>query len=172
MWPYYQRTGRYSFILELPKQSSRVVALARSCFPFGEEEAFLGATVWFRDWGIWNELDEEVGLRIAVQMRAALGETRSLLDVPGHVFASSEFVDARAFWTLPMIFGWDAILFPEREDYFVFTSHDEFVCLISQSEERHAALPKVFKDGEPKVNDWYFRLRLSSHKVDLAGRRN
>ena len=32
-------------------------------------------------------------------------------------FSGKEFVDARAFWTLPIIFRWEAILFPDNSDY-------------------------------------------------------
>jgi hypothetical protein len=89
--------------------------------------------ICFRDWGIWTEPDEEMGLRVVAPMRAGLGETRVLIDTPGHVFSKEELVDAQAFWTWPMFVGWDALLFPLKSDYFVFTSHDEVVCVVASS---------------------------------------
>src|SRR5712664_1905238 len=120
-WPYYRDADHHSFLVKLPDCPSRVLALARWCFPSNKGPSFEGAMVWLRDWGIWNEGDEEMGMRVIGQMRAALVESRELTEAPGHIFSEKEFVDARAFWTLPMILGWDAILFPEKRDYFVFS---------------------------------------------------
>jgi hypothetical protein len=99
--------------------------------------------IWFRDWGIWNEVDEEMGARVIRQMRAGLGETRELMEVPGHIFSPEEFVDARAFWTWPVFLGWDAILFPQKSDYFVFNSHDEVVCFVAREKQLHMELWRV-----------------------------
>ena len=89
-------------------------------------------------------------------MREALGEMRPLIEAPGHVFSPNEFADARAFWTLPIIFGWDAILFPEQSDYFVFSSHDEVICFVSRTNEAHSRLLEEFKDWGPEDDGWYF----------------
>ena len=113
--------------------------------------------IWFRDWGIWNEADEEMGARLISQMRAYLGESRELMEAPGHIFADAEFLDARAFWTLPMILGWDAILFPAKSDYFVFNSHDEVICFVAREKQLHADLLEELKDWEPQESEWYFR---------------
>src|SRR5438128_7429088 len=67
---------------------------------------FSRAMIWFREWGIGTEVDEETGMRATLRMREALGETRSLMEASGHVFSPDEFADARAFWTLAIIFGW------------------------------------------------------------------
>jgi hypothetical protein len=65
--------------------------------------------IWLREWGIWNELDEETGKVTLPGLRATGGETRPRTEASGHIFFGAEFADARAFWTLPMIFGWDTI---------------------------------------------------------------
>jgi len=39
-----------------------------------------------------------------------------------------------------MFLGWDALLFPRKIDYFVFTSHDEFVCVIAKEKEVYSEL--------------------------------
>ena len=98
-----------------------------------------------------------MGMRVIGQMRAALGESRELTEAPGHIFSEKEFVDARAFWTLPMIFGWDAILFPDKSDYFVFTSHDEVVCFVARERQTYADLLEQLKTWEPEESAWYFR---------------
>lgn len=101
-------------------------------------------------------MDEETCMFVVQRLRGAHGETRPLIETPGHSFTSGEFAEARAFWTLPMIFGWDAILFPEQNDYFVFNSHDEVISFVSRTKETHSQLIEDFKDWDPEESDWYF----------------
>jgi hypothetical protein len=156
-WPYFRDAGRHSLLVKLPDRASRILALARWCFPdCSEGRAFPGAMVLFREWGIWNEADEEMGMRVFSQMRACLGESRQLMETPGHIFSAKEFVEARAFWTWSMILGWDAILFPYK-DYFVFNSHDEVVCFVARDEQTYAGLFKQLDTWQPEASDWYFR---------------
>src|SRR5262245_53093469 len=155
-WPHYSDAQPRSFLIKLPDSAARTVALARMCFPFGDGVTFQGAMIWFREWGIWSEMDEETGLQAVKRLRGALGETTSLADAPGHVFANDEVADARAFWTLPVIFGWDAILFPHEGDYFAFNSHDEVVCFVSRTNEVHNRLLREFSDWKPEEDGWYF----------------
>jgi hypothetical protein len=156
-WPNYREVGRHTFLVKLPDTPYRAVALARLCFPRSYEAPFHGAMIWFRDWGIWSDVDEATGMFTLQRLRGAHGETRPLIEAPGHIFTGGEFADARAFWTLPMIFGWDAILFPEQNDYFVLNSHDEVVSFVSRSKETHSQLIEEFKDWNPEESDWYFR---------------
>lgn len=155
-WPFYRGLERQSFLIKLPDSPYRTVALARLCFPVRDETPFSGAMVWFREWGIWAEMDEETCMFVVQRLRGAHGETRPLIETPGHSFTSGEFAEARAFWTLPMIFGWDAILFPEQNDYFVFNSHDEVISFVSRTKETHSQLIEDFKDWDPEESDWYF----------------
>lgn len=157
-WPYYRDSDHHSFLVKLPDRPSQVLALARWCFPDSNEgRSFQGAMIWLRDWGIWNEPDEEMGTRIIGQMRGALGENRELAEAPGHIFSEQEFVDARAFWTLPMVLGWDAMLFPDKADYFVFSSHDEVVCFVVRERRRYVELLEQMKTWKPEESAWYFR---------------
>jgi hypothetical protein len=157
-WPYYRDANHHSFLVKLPDRSSRLLALARWCFPCSNDgRSFQGSMIWLRDWGIWSEPDEEMGMRIITQMRRALGENRQLGEAPGHIFSEQEFVDARAFWTLPMILGWDAILFPEKGDYFVFNSHDEVMCFVAREKQLYTDLLGELKDWQPEESEWYFR---------------
>jgi hypothetical protein len=155
-WPFYRSAERYSFLIKLPTSPYKAVALARTCFPFNDQRTFRGAVVWFREWGIWNEMDEDTGMRIVQRLRDAFGVSLPLMDAPGHIFTGDEFADARAFWTLPLIFGWDAILFPVEADYFVFNSHDEVTAFVSRTRETHSRLLQDFKDWGPLEDGWYF----------------
>jgi hypothetical protein len=156
--PVYRGLAQHGFLIKLPDSPSRILALARCCFPGADYDvSFQGATVWFRDWGIWNEGDEKMGMRVVTRMRAGLGENRELIETPGHIFSEEEFVDARAFWTWPMFLGWDALVFPRKSDYFVFTSHDEFVCVIAKEREVYVELLERFSVWQPQESSWYFR---------------
>jgi hypothetical protein len=156
--PYYRDADHHSFLIKLPDRSSRVLALATWCFPFSNhDDSFQGALVWVRQWGIWTEAVEEMGMRVISQMRAGFGESRELAVAPGHIFSDKEFIDARAFWTWPMILGWDAILFPDKHDYFVFNSHDEVVCFVARGRQTYTDLLEQLKAWEPEENAWYFR---------------
>jgi len=155
-WPRYANGGRFNFTLKLPGEPYRAVALARSCFLVHDEDSFHGAMVWFRDWGIWDNVDEETFEQTLRRLRADLGERRSLRDVPGHIFSSDEYVDARVMWTQPVLIGWDAILVPEKRDYFVFNSHDEVISFVSRTSETHTRLVEEFKDWGPEEDNWYF----------------
>src|ERR1051325_8459418 len=100
-WPIYKSTEPLSFLIKLPDNPYRGVALARMCFPGRVNSPFKGAMVWFREWGVWNKVDEETGMQTVQRLRAALGETRPLIEAPGHLFSVQEFPDARAFWNEP-----------------------------------------------------------------------
>ncbi len=100
-----------------------------------------------------------MGMRVVAGMRAGLGENRVLIEAPGHIFAKEEFVDARAFWTWPMFLGWDALLLPLKSDYFVFTSHDEVVCVVAKDREVYSKLLEQFSTWKPEESSWYFGRR-------------
>jgi hypothetical protein len=113
--------------------------------------------IWYREWGIWNKEDEETFSQTVLRLRAAMGEHRPLIDAPGHILTSEEYVDARALWAQPVLIGWDAILFPEKRDYFAFNSHDEVISIISGTEDAHSRLIEEFKEWKPSEDGWYFR---------------
>jgi hypothetical protein len=156
-WLRFQAEERLTFLIKLPNGPPyKAVALARECFPFAEGKPFPGAVVYFREWGIWNTLDEEMGMCAVRKMRAAYGENRGLSDAPAQVFSETEFADARAFWTLPMVLGWDAFLIPENPEFFVFNSHDEVIAFVCRTKERYDQLLDSFKDWDIEKGDWYF----------------
>jgi hypothetical protein len=155
-WPRHADVQPLSFLVKLPDSAARTIALARLCFPFNDDGSFQGAMVWIREWGIWSEVDEETGLCAVKRLRSDLGISTPLIEEPGHVLGEEEFAEARVLWTIPMIFGWDAILFPRQSDYFVFNSHDEVVSFVSRSNETHGRLLKEFQEWKPEEDGWYF----------------
>jgi hypothetical protein len=57
---------------------------------------------------------------------------------------------------VPVIFGWDAILFPEPDDYFAFNTHDGVSAFVSRTRETHAQLMEDLKDWNSEESAWYF----------------
>jgi hypothetical protein len=155
-WPPYSGEGWFTFLVKLPRSCSRTLALPRTSLPFDENRSFSGAMVWFRDWGIGNDTDEETAMHLIQRLRGRAGEERPLIEAPGHLFSAEEFSDVRAYWTVSMIFGWDPFLFPLGSDYFVFNSRDEVVSFVAKSSLAHDALLSKFKDWNIAKSNWYF----------------
>ena len=98
----------------------RVYLVSERMSAFREEPSLL---VWFDDWSVWPYGQR---MHIFERLRLSYGETRRLIDSPGHVFESAEIEDAISFVTLAVLFLWDCyVLTPERRKLLYF-SHDEF----------------------------------------------
>lgn len=82
--------------------------LAITCAPDYAEEHFTGALVWLRRWEIWSESIDKQGYALLTGLRLGSGQ-RSALDVaPAMEFAGSEFFEATACLSIPLLFQWDA----------------------------------------------------------------
>ena len=98
----------------------RVYLVGQAMEAFGDEALFL---VWFDNWSVWPS-----GQRMHVfdRLRMSYGETRRLIDSPGHLFDQTEIEDATSFVTVAVLFLWDCyIVAPDRRKL-LFLSHDEF----------------------------------------------
>lgn len=125
--------------ITLPESASRVIALAYALLEviFEEESGFQGALHWVTGLGIWGSYSESVALKIVEQMRSGYGGSRPFSDARGHLFQATESLDAQAFLTHSMLFGWDAYLVHATGDNLIFTSHDEVVYFIARKVAAH-----------------------------------
>lgn len=98
----------------------RVFLVARGMRAFSASPLFL---VWFDDWSVWPS-----GQRMHVfeRFRMSYGETRRLIDSPGHVFEHGEIEDAISFVTLAVLFLWDCYVVTPTGRELLFFSHDEW----------------------------------------------
>ena len=98
----------------------RVHLVSQGMRAFGSEALFL---VWLHDWDAWPS-----GQRMHVfeRFRMSYGETRSLIDSPGHVFDRGEIDDAISFVTLAVLFLWNCYVVTPRRSKLLFFSHDEY----------------------------------------------
>jgi hypothetical protein len=106
---------------KIPEDAQKRVHLVSARMrPFIDASVFL---VSFDDWAVWPS-----GQRMHVfeRFRLSYGETRPLIQSPGHVFEGSEIEDAISFVTLAVLFLWDCYVVTPGCGKFLFFSHDEF----------------------------------------------
>jgi len=142
---------------QLPAEATRAMALAYTLLMTmildDHESKFQGALLWIRQWGIWSETTERVGLKIVEMMRLAIGESRSLQDTSAHLFDKHELVEAHAFIMQPLFFQWDAFFVPSSGKYFATIDHDGELYVASQDQLTNQALLHRFQDWHPKPCD-------------------
>jgi len=80
--------------------------------------------IWIRDWTIWNERSQEIGLahlRLLVDsVETAAGEQRS----HAYLLTPLEWREAIALLTVPVLHGWDAHVFFQSGAALVDISHE------------------------------------------------
>jgi len=131
---YFQHAGRNCIGIEFEKSPPYGIPYIATCLlPCAENSSFRGALVWIREWGVWGEYVERVGLRVLEVLRLAHNERRSLLEAPAHLFEESELVDAQVCLTQALLIGFDAYVVPPVGDYFVFVSHDSYACFVCKT---------------------------------------
>ena len=82
-----------------------------------------GSLLWMRDWGIWSEATEEVGIAFWKKFRPEEGRD-SLLEYPGHLLSEADLESLRALLLLPIIFQWDAQWFSSNGESIISIKHD------------------------------------------------
>jgi hypothetical protein len=98
----------------------RVYLVSQAMKAFDKEPMFL---VWFDDWSVWPS-----GQRMHVfdRFRMSYGETRRLIESPGHVFDQTEGEDATSFVTIAVLFLWDCYVVNPSRSKLLYFSHDEY----------------------------------------------
>jgi hypothetical protein len=106
---------------DIPSDAGKRVYLVSGRLKTFEYEPTL--LVWFNDWGVWPSGER---MHIFNRFRSSYGETRPLIETPGHLFSQGEFEDAVSYVALGVLFLWDCYVLTPHADKFVFFSHDEF----------------------------------------------
>jgi hypothetical protein len=106
---------------EIPHDAQKRVSLVGQAMEaFRDEPLFL---VWFDDWAVWPSGQR---MHIFDRVRMSYGETRRLIDSPGHLFDGVEFEDGTSFATIAALFLWDCYVVTPERTKLLFLSHDEF----------------------------------------------
>lgn len=128
----------------LPDKAYRIPYLANLLLQEPYDSPFVESLVWFTDWGVGDEVSTRVGFRL---LQAMHPDPRPLIEAPARVFDPTELVEAQSLLVLPILMGWDAYFLPATGKYFVFTSNDEFIDVVSSDEETHARFLAALRDG-------------------------
>jgi hypothetical protein len=105
----------------LPRNSGRKVSLAR--FLYGLAEPSPEVLIWIGDWAVWPSGQH---MPLFSRFRQAFGETRPLIEAPGHLITPDEIEDGVSILTVSLLFLWDCHLLTASGRDVVFVSHDEF----------------------------------------------
>ena len=114
-------TGFHHTHCPTPADSGARVALARFLWNTLSDRS--ERLLWVTEWSVWPS-SEHMPLNSA--LRQAFGETRHLIDVPGHLFQLGEDETGLSFYVVAMLFFWDAYLLGAGGDFLAFISHDEY----------------------------------------------
>ena len=136
--PYSREEANDVFCLQFepPEKPSRLNAFTRSLFDgLGE---FPGALVVFTDWALYRP-DE---MTLIDSLRRGHSEKRRLIDAPGHMFESTEKIDAIGFCYLAVIFGWSAYLYLASGAVTVLFWEGDLIAVWSSNE----ALPHTIRE--------------------------
>lgn len=123
--PLEPRSGPLSAILtdqfELPEDSlERVSAAAERVAHFATDTRIL---VWITGWGVWPSLDRSEDFRA---IRAEVGETRWLSEIPAHLVTKAEFEYVRRMTDCAVSSLWDLYLIGPKGRKILHFSHDEW----------------------------------------------
>lgn len=66
--------------------------------------------VWIRDWTIWNDRSQDIGLRALDLVTNSLSEPERRIDSQAYILGAAEWREAIALLVWPILFGWDAHL--------------------------------------------------------------
>jgi hypothetical protein len=140
--PFFAHPEAQCINLEYPKKFERLPFFARYLAAIGYQDwDFRGALIWFHNWSVGNQQDEGIGYRIIDRINIAAGQPMSFEVAPGHQFRADELTDVVGTLMQPMIFGWDSFYLPQWShgtgEFFLFISHDSFVCLVTRTKAFH-----------------------------------
>ena len=113
------------------------------------ESRFGGALLWITLSTIGSPQLEKAGWKLVERMRQGYGENRPLEAARGHFFRTDELVDLSAFLVPCFVFGWDAYIVPNSNNFFVHISHDEYWGVVARTQETYDKLFSERKDLNP-----------------------
>jgi len=123
-----------SVSLRIPLHTGEQAALVNSLFrPDSGTKQWL---LWLTAWGIFPSEEYPVIWR---EIREKHGESRPLIEAPGHLFGEGEGELVRGMARLAMLFAWDAFFWPAPPTIAGFMSHDEVLFLYAKDEDALAA---------------------------------
>lgn len=121
--------------IDVPPVATRAAALVYSLLALEDDIGYYGGLIWYTNCDTGTPEIERCGLRILEQMRRGYGVTASVENVPCQMFRSDEIADVHAFFTLPLLWGWDAYFTPHRTRYFAYARQNASLYLVTDEEQ-------------------------------------
>ena len=148
---YYVESAANCIELKFPETPLRVSYFARvaSMLGIADESLFDGALLWITLSTIGSPQLEKAGWKLVEKMRQGFGENRPLQTASGHFFRSDELVDLNAFLVPCFVYGWDAYVVPNSNNFFAYISHDEYWGVVARTQEVYDELFSELKDLNP-----------------------
>lgn len=107
------------------------------------DETFAGGLVWLRDWDIWSNTVERVGLELLRSVfRVVAGS--SVRGTPARWYGPGELVQFQTAISLVLLFEWEADIVLEAGSPAFHISHERYVEVATKEVSEHEALQKCF----------------------------
>ena len=155
--PFYAHPEADCIFVSFEEKIERFSFMAR-CLAAVNRDAvdFRGAISWVQEYGVWDELDEAVGIRLVEKLNIAAGQPMAFEKGNSHSFRADEFFESVGMLLQPIIFGWDAVYLPTwaygRDDFFTFVSHDSYAVVVTRTKDFHSEAVKWLESLKLKIN--------------------
>jgi len=106
-----------------PIDSGQRVRLARDVVEWLAKSGGTELLFWVDQWDVWPRSQH---LPVFARFREAFGETRPLIQSPGHLFRVDELDDALSVLVVALLFIWDCHVFSAIRSPVFFCCHDEW----------------------------------------------
>jgi hypothetical protein len=107
--------------LTLPEDSGEKVAFAHFLYSLVKSSPEL--LFWLGSWAVWPSSQH---MPLFSRFRQAMGESRPLIEAPGHLLTPVEADDAVSIFVVSLQFVWDCHVLTSSGRDVLFVSHDEF----------------------------------------------
>lgn len=108
----------------IPKDSGRKTALSREIIHVLKESGIDKGCFEINDFGVWPSSENQ---DIFYGYRLSLGEKRSILEAPYHLFTTSDYVQLESLFAISLYFFWDTLIVDEINTLLIETSNDEVI---------------------------------------------
>lgn len=113
--------------LPYPQDSGAKVSFARQLHSLVASDS--ETLLLVDDWAVWPSSQH---LPLFTRFREALGESRPLVEAPGHIVGPSEGDDAVSIIATSLLFIWDCYGISSTGREAFYFSHDEYCCFASR----------------------------------------
>ena len=101
--------------------------------------------LWMTSWNVWPSAEN---MNLFYGYRRSLSESRPLIEVPGHIFQSSELEQVECLLDLALYFMWDAWIIEGKNGVVIKISHDEDLFVYASQKSALSPFESMFQKLE------------------------